>query len=50
VHEEIFRSLDLGQKPVLGIKEIPRTGSYEPVESHHCWWYWLLWNLCSVKW
>jgi len=26
----------LKPKPVLEIKEIPRTGSYEPVESHHC--------------
>ena len=26
----------LTQQPVLGIKEIPRTGSCEPVESHHC--------------
>jgi len=24
------------QQPVLGIKEIPRTGSVEPMESHHC--------------
>jgi len=33
---------DLSQQPVLGIKEIPRTGSCEPVESitaykyHYC--------------
>jgi len=27
---------DLSQQPVLGIKEILRTGSCEPVGSHHC--------------
>jgi len=26
VHGEKFRTPDLGQQPVLGIKEIPRTG------------------------
>jgi len=26
------------QQPVLGIKEIPRTGSCKPVESHHNLW------------
>jgi len=31
------------QQPVLGIKEIPRTGPCEPVESHH----WLKINRCE---
>jgi len=30
------RTPDLSQQPVRCIKEIPRTGSCEPVESHHC--------------
>jgi len=30
-----LRTPDLSQQPVLGIKEIPRTSSCEPVESHH---------------
>jgi len=32
-----LRTPDFSQQPVLGFKEIPRIGSYEPVESHHCW-------------
>jgi len=35
VHGEKLRTPDLSQQPVLGIKEIPRTGSCEPVEPHH---------------
>jgi len=35
VHGEKFRTPDLGQQPVLGIKEIPRTGSCETIEFHH---------------
>jgi len=31
-----LRTPDLREQPVLGIKEILRTGSCEPVESHHC--------------
>jgi len=30
-----LRTPDLRQQPVLGIKETPRTGSCESVESHH---------------
>jgi len=26
----------MSQQTVLGIREIPRTGSCEPVDSHHC--------------
>jgi len=33
---EKLRTRDSSQQPVLGIKEIPRTGCCEPVESHHC--------------
>jgi len=37
VHREKLRTPPvLSQQPVLGIKEIPRTGSCEPVECHHC--------------
>jgi len=36
VFGEKLRTPDLNQQPVLGIKEIPRTGSCELVESHHC--------------
>jgi len=33
--EKSWRTPDLRQQPVLRIKEIPRTGSCQPVESHH---------------
>jgi len=36
MHGERLRTLDLSLKPVFGMKQIPRTGSCEPVESHHC--------------
>jgi len=31
-----LRTPDLSQQRVFAIKEIPRTDSCEPVESHHC--------------
>jgi len=31
---EKLRIPDFSQQPVLGIKEIPRTGSCEPIEPH----------------
>jgi len=45
VHGETLRTQDLNEQPVLGIKEFPRTGSCEPVESHH-------WNPChrTIAW
>jgi len=36
VYGEKLKTPDLSQQLVLGIKEIPRTGSCELVESHHC--------------
>jgi len=36
VHGEKLRTPGRSQQPVLGAKEIPRAGSCELVESHHC--------------
>jgi len=45
VHWENLRTPDLSQQPVLGTKEIPRTGSCKPVEFHHC-----SWSLSTLFW
>jgi len=49
VYGEKLRTSDLSKQPVRGIKEIPKTGSCEPVESIH-WSHVILTYAFSVPW